>query len=66
MYAELYGRNTKFGMAVLGVFTMSFHPPATSPRSVRARARAAEGARILARAPARRQGSPLRMRSEHA
>lgn len=28
MYAELYGRNTKFGMAVLGVFTMSFHPPA--------------------------------------
>lgn len=27
MYAELYGRNTKFGMAVLGVFTMSFYPP---------------------------------------
>lgn len=26
MYAELYGRNSKFGMAVLGAFTMSFHP----------------------------------------
>lgn len=24
MYAELYGRNSKFGMAVLGAFTMSF------------------------------------------
>jgi len=44
MYAELYGRNTKFGMAVLGVFTMSFHPPATSPRQrARARARARGG-----------------------
>lgn len=26
MYAELYGRNSKFGTAVLGAFTMSFHP----------------------------------------
>lgn len=34
MYAELYGRNSKFGMAVLGAFTMSFHPLVLSlPRS---------------------------------
>lgn len=50
MYAELYGRNSKFGMAVLGAFTMSFHPHVLSFEAARRAARA--GTRLA------RQDSP--------
>lgn len=46
MYAELYGRNSKFGMAVLGAFTMSFHPLVLSFTASRA---SAEGTRLPTR-----------------
>lgn len=62
MYAELYSGNTKFGTAVLAVFTMSFHPPAALLFPAYARARAAEETRILPAAVAfLLQDSPTRL-----
>jgi len=49
MYAKLHGRNSKFGTAVLGVFTMSFHPQLLFA----ARARARKGEDPRAPAPTR-------------